>query len=45
MPYTIKKRGSKYCLIRKDGTVKQCCDSKVKAKAAVRLIMSKEKKK
>ena len=45
MPYTIKKRGSKHCLIRKDGTKKQCCDSKAKAKTAAAIIMSKEKKK
>ncbi|MFA5543108.1 MAG: hypothetical protein WDA47_04995 [Bacilli bacterium] len=43
MPYTIRKRGNKYCLVRKNGTTKQCCDSKAKAKAAARIIMSKEK--
>ena len=42
MPYDIQKRGSKYCLIRKDGSVKQCHDSKKDAQGARRAIMMTE---
>lgn len=42
MPYTIQKRGSKYALVRRNGTVKSRHDTKAKAEAARRLIMGKE---
>lgn len=45
MPYKIRKRGNKYCLIRMNGTKKSCHSTKAKAKAAARIIMSKEGKK
>jgi hypothetical protein len=45
MPYDIRKRGNKWCLVRKNGTVKSRHDSKAKAKAAAAIIMSKEHKK
>ena len=42
MPYTIQKRGSKWALVRTDGTVKQTSTSKKKAEAARRLLMGLE---
>jgi len=43
MPYSIKKRGNKWALIRRNGTVKSRHTTKAKAKAAARIIMSKER--
>ncbi len=48
MPYSIEKRGSKYCLIRKDGSKKQCHDSRnlaVKARRAIMMVEHGGKKK
>jgi len=42
MPYAIQKRGKKWCLIRQNGSVKSCHDTKKKAQAASNLIMGKE---
>lgn len=39
MPYTIEKQGNKYCLVREDGSTKQCHDSKDLAEKARRAIM------
>jgi hypothetical protein len=41
VPYSIEKRGSKWCLIRKDGTQKQCHDTRglaVKARRAIMMV-------
>ena len=42
MPYTIQKRGSKYCLVRRDGTIKSRHTSKALAISARNVIMGKE---
>jgi len=42
MPYKIQKRGSKWCLVRRDGTVKSRHTSKAKAEKADRVIRAKE---
>jgi len=41
MPYKIQKRGSKWCLVRRDGTVKSRHTSKAKAEKADRVIRAK----
>ena len=42
MPYNIEKRGSKWALVRKDGTIKSHHASKKLALSANRVIMAKE---
>lgn len=42
MPYTIRKSGNKYVLVRRNGTIKSRHTTKAKAEAANRLIMAKE---
>jgi len=39
MPYTIERRGNQYCLVKADGSTKQCHDSKILATRARRAIM------
>lgn len=39
MPYKIEKQGNEYCLVRADGTTKQCHKSRRKAVRARRAIM------
>ena len=39
MPYNVEKRGNEYCLIREDGSTKQCHDTKEKAEKGRRAIM------
>ncbi len=34
MPYTIVKKGGKYCLKRRDGSIKSCHSTKGKAQAS-----------
>jgi hypothetical protein len=42
MPYTIEKRGSEWCLVRQNGTIKQCHKSKKDAEGARRAIAMSE---
>jgi len=39
MPYKIQKRGSKYALVRKNGTIKSKHTTKAKAESARKLLM------
>jgi len=45
MPYSIQKRGSKFALVRRNGTVKSRHSTKGKAKAAARIIHSADRRK
>ncbi len=45
MPYKIQRRGSKWALVRRDGTIKSRHSTKGKARASARIIHSKDKKK
>lgn len=46
MPYTVKKQGTKYAIVRKtDGKVVGTSTSKAKAQASIRARMSGEAKK
>lgn len=42
MPYTIQKRGSKWCLVRRNGTIKSHHTSKALAISSRNVIMAKE---
>jgi hypothetical protein len=42
MPYTIEKQGNEWCLVREDGTTKQCHKSKKDAEGARRAIAMSE---